>query len=292
MRRPSGELEPAARRATSECVYRLTGLAVRYPGGGPLAPYVLEDLSLEVGRGEQIALIGPSGAGKTTLLSVLALACEPAAGTIDLFGRNAWALPSAARHALRKRLFLAPQTPPLPPRQRVVTAVLAGRLPRWTLATAVASLIRPRDAEIAFAALERFDLGDKLWTRVDRLSGGERQRVSMARMLVADAEVMLVDEPLSALDPRLAAQTLRSIQDEAGRRGATLIASLHQVELAHARFPRVVGLRDGRVQFDLPRERVTGEFLRDLYAGAEAEEEMLAASESRAGGAAPRWRCL
>jgi phosphonate transport system ATP-binding protein len=179
--------------------------------------------------------------------------------------------------------------PPLPPRQRVVTAVLAGLLPRWTLTTAMASLLRPRRADVAFAALDRFDLGDKLWTRVDRLSGGERQRVSMARMLVADTEVMLVDEPLSALDPRLAAQTLLRIQEEAGRRDATLIASLHQVELAHAQFPRVVGLRDGRVQFDLPRERVTVGLLRDLYAG--AEEEMHGV-DANGIGARPRWRCL
>jgi phosphonate transport system ATP-binding protein len=274
----------------SECVYRLAGLCVRYPGSGARTPWILNDLSLTVGRGEQLVLIGPSGAGKTTLLSVLALAREPTEGTVEFFGRNIRALPSRERHALRKRLFLAPQTPPLPPRQRVVTAVLAGRLPRWTLGTAIASLIRPRGAEIAFEALERFDLGDKLWTRVDRLSGGERQRVSMARMLVADTEVMLVDEPLSALDPRLAARTLRSIQEEAARRGATLIASLHQIELAHVEFPRVVGLRDGRVQFDLARERVTSELLRELYAG--AEEDTLAASASGARSVVPRWRCL
>jgi phosphonate transport system ATP-binding protein len=290
MKRPSGEHLIAARRAMSERVYRLTGLSVRYPGSGPLAPYVVKDLSLTVNRGEQLVLIGPSGAGKTTLLSVLALAREPAQGTVELFSQNVWALSSSARHQLRKRLFLAPQAPPLPPRQRVVTAVLAGLLPRWAFGTALLSLIRPHDARVAFEALERFDLGDKLWVRVDRLSGGERQRVSMARMLVADTEVMLVDEPLSALDPRLAAQTLQSIQVEAARRGATLVASLHQVELAHVQFPRVVGLRDGCVQFDLPRERVTAEILRDLYAG--AEEEVLAAGAPSVDGMVRRWRCL
>jgi len=274
----------------SERVYRLTELCVRHSGSGPLTPCVLKDLSLSVGRGEQLVLVGPSGAGKTTLLSVLALAREPAEGEVEFFGQNVGALSSSERHQLRKRLFLAPQTPPLPPRQRVVTAVLAGRLPRWTFGTALVSLIRPHDARVAFEALERFDLGHKLWMRVDRLSGGERQRVSMARMLVADTEVMLVDEPLSALDPRLAAQTLHSIQAEAERRGATLIASLHQVELAHVQFPRVVGLRDGRVQFDLPRERVTAELLRDLYAG--AEEEVLAAGARSVGSVVPRWRCL
>jgi phosphonate transport system ATP-binding protein len=251
---------------------------------------VLKDLSITVQRGDQVALIGPSGAGKTTLLAVLALAREPAAGVVEFFGQDAWALASSARHALRKRLFLAPQTPPLPPRQRVVTAVLAGRLPQWPLTTALASLVRPRAATVAFEALDRFDLGDKLWTRVDRLSGGERQRVSMARMLVAGTEVMLVDEPLSALDPRLATQTLHRIQEEAGRRNATLVASLHQVELAHAQFPRVVGLRDGRVRFDLARERVTADLLRDLYAG--AEEEQLVAEATDTVGAVPRWRCL
>jgi phosphonate transport system ATP-binding protein len=252
----------------AEPVYRLQDLGVRYPGAGPETPPVLRDFSLTIERGEQVALIGPSGAGKSTLLQVLALARQPSAGTIEAFGHNVWDLAAAERHRLRARLFLAPQVPPLPPRQRVVTAVLAGRLPHWSLTKAISSLLRPSEVPRAYEALERFDLGDKLWTRVDRLSGGERQRVSMARMMVADSEVMLVDEPLSALDPRLAGQTLERIQREAAHRNATLITSLHQVALAHAEFPRVIGLRFGRVQFDLPRAEVTPELLRELYAGA------------------------
>lgn len=255
----------------SELVYRLTDLCVRHPGSGPRTPCILKEFSLAIGRGEQVAVIGPSGAGKTTLLAVLALAREPDSGTVEALGARPWVLSTRARHALRSRLFLAPQVPPLPPRQRVVTAVLAGRLPRWTLWRALRSLVYPRDAAGVHAALARFDLGDKLWSRVDRLSGGERQRVSLARMLVAYTEVMLADEPLSSLDPRLAGQTLHSIQDEAARRGATLVASLHQVELAHAQFPRVVGLREGRVHFDLPRAKVNESLLRELYAGANDE---------------------
>ncbi|WP_254518410.1 ATP-binding cassette domain-containing protein, partial [Salmonella enterica] len=92
-----------------------------------------------------------------------------------------------------------PQVPPLPPRQRVVTAVLAGRLPAWGLGTALRSLVYPVDIPVAEAALAVFDLAEKLFERVDRLSGGERQRVGLARALVAPARLWLVDEPLSAL---------------------------------------------------------------------------------------------
>ena len=179
--------------------YRLERLTVRHLG--PQGPVALHALDLVIAPGEQIALIGPSGAGKTTLLATLACAHQPASGRFTAFDVDPWALAQAARHQLRARLFLAPQTPPLPPRQRVVTTVLAARLPRWTLWQAITSLFKPRDPRAAFDALSRFGLGDKLYARVDRLSGGERQRCGMARALVSNAEVFLVDEPLSALDP-------------------------------------------------------------------------------------------
>jgi phosphonate transport system ATP-binding protein len=242
---------------------KLDNLTVRHLAGGTTP--VLHGLDLTVEQGEQLALIGPSGAGKTTLLSVLACAHRPAAGSFTIFGEDPWALSHAARHRLRARLFLAPQTPPLPPRQRVVTAVLAARLPHWSLWRALASLFRPADPDAAHDALVRFGLGDKLYARVDRLSGGERQRCSLARLLLSSSEAFLVDEPISALDPTLARLTLSTLQAEAAARNATLVCSLHQVDMARAHFERLVGLRDGRIVFDLPRARVTDAMIAALY---------------------------
>lgn len=244
--------------------YRLRGLTVRHLTGSR-AP-ALEALDLTLRAGEQVALIGPSGAGKTTLLSTLACAHRPVEGHFDVFGQDPWRLSQAERHRLRARLFLAPQTPPLPPRQRVVTAVLAARLPQWTLWQALASLVRPQDPDAAHAALARFGLGDKLYARVDRLSGGERQRCGLARLLLSNAEALLVDEPISALDPALARHTLATLRQEAQARGATLVCSLHQVDLAREGFARLVGLRDGRIVFDAAREQVTDAMIADLYA--------------------------
>ncbi|WUR15215.1 ATP-binding cassette domain-containing protein [[Empedobacter] haloabium] len=251
------------KQPASTPVYRLARLVARHAGG--TRALALQGIELRVDAGEQVALIGPSGAGKTTLLATLACAHRPVEGTFEAFGHRPWDLSDAERHRLRARLFLAPQTPPLPPRQRVVTAVLAARLPQWNLWQALVSLIRPRDPEAAYRALVRFNLGDKLYARVDRLSGGERQRCGLARLLLSNAQALLVDEPLSALDPALSQLTLTTLQQEAAARNAALVCSLHQVELALAHFPRIVALKDGKVAFDLPREQVTQAMIDELY---------------------------
>jgi phosphonate transport system ATP-binding protein len=245
--------------------FDLQGVTVRHHAASGQAAGVLADLTLSVGQGERVALIGPSGAGKTTLLHTLACAHKPESGKFSAFDADPWALRNAERHALRARLFLAPQTPPLPPRQRVITAVLAGRLPQWSFWQALRSLVRPTDTRAAFEALARFELQDKLYARVDRLSGGERQRCGMARLLVSNAQAFLVDEPLSALDPTLAVQTLGVLLREVQSRRATLVCSLHQVELAREYFPRIVGLRDGRIVFDAARENVSDAMINALY---------------------------
>lgn len=241
-----------------------TGLRVSYAAGS----VALADVTLALAPGEQVAIIGPSGAGKTTLLATLACAIRPAAGSVQVLGVDPWALPGAALHALRRRLFLAPQVPPLPPRQRVVHAVLAGLLPQWSTWQALRSLIYPSRAAVARDALARFHLEDKLFLRCDRLSGGERQRVALARLIASNAELLLLDEPVSSLDPALALSALEVLQQEAEQRHATLVVSLHAVDLALAKFGRLIGVRAGRVVFDLPRADVTDERLTDLY-GAE-----------------------
>ena len=260
--------------------YHLQNLTVRHLGASRAA--ALHAISLTIQQGEQLALIGPSGAGKTTLLATLACAHQPAEGGFQAFGVDPWALGHAERHRLRAQLFLAPQTPPLPPRQRVVTAVLAARLPQWSLWRALVSLVKPADPEAAWQALSRFNLGDKLYSRVDRLSGGERQRCGLARLLLSSAQSLLVDEPLSALDPALSELTLVALRQEARERHATLVCSLHQVDLALAHFPRIVALKDGRIVFDLPREQVTPEMIATLYQG-----EPAAAAPAPAGIAEP-----
>ena len=244
----------------------LTGVAARHPAARPGMAPALAPLNLDIAAGEQLAVIGPSGAGKTTLLHLLACAIRPSAGRLELDGRDPWQLPRRELQRLRGTLFLAPQVPPLPPRQRVVTAVLAGRLPRISLAHSLRSLFYPTGIAEADAALARFDISDKLFARVDRLSGGERQRVALARALLARPRLLLVDEPLSALDPTRAGQAISSLTVAARESGATLVTTLHDVPVALANFPRIVGLRDGALAFDLPAASVTPELLEALYA--------------------------
>ncbi len=242
----------------------------------------LEGIALRAERGERIALIGPSGAGKTTLLSLLGTAVRPTAGSASVLdfglfsGSTATIAQTAPSRALRARIGTVHQSPPIPGRQRVVTAVLAGRLGRWPAWKGLLSLIYPQDIAGAQAALARLDLADKCFERCDRLSGGQLQRVGIARVLYQQPDLMLADEPVSALDPALAQSTVRLLAADAEARGATLVASLHAVDLALANFPRIVGIKNGRIAFDRPAAKVDDALLHDLYASEGQDLPMLA----------------
>lgn len=251
---------------------RLTGVGLTHANGRR----ALQEVELTVGRGERLAIIGPSGAGKTTLLRLLATSLQPSEGRVELLGAEPWRLTAGARKRLRARLGLIHQSPPLPPRQRVVTAVLAGRLGQWPLWKGLLNLLHPLDPAGARDALGRLDLAEQLFERCDQLSGGQLQRVGIARVLYQQAELILADEPVSAMDPVLASHTLGVLTREAESRGVTLLASLHAVELALAHFPRIVGVRDGRVAFDLPTHAVTPQALDALYANEQLDRPLSA----------------
>ena len=250
---------------------QLQHLSARHPAARDDSVPALRNVTIEIQLGEQVAVIGPSGAGKTTFLHAAACALKPVSGQLAISGQDPWKLPRPALQALRGQLFLAPQVPPLPPRQRVVTAVLAGRLPQMGLLHSLRSLFYPLEIPAAHDALKAFDLDVKIFERVDRLSGGERQRVGLARLLASNAKLWLIDEPLSALDPTRSSQALDVLTHTAHARGATLVCSLHQVERALASFPRIIGLRDGEVSFDLPAAQVTRAHLNALYSQHEIE---------------------
>ena len=246
---------------------RLSGVGVVHPGGRR----ALAAVDLAVAAGERVALIGPSGAGKTTLLRVAGAALRPNEGRVELLCEDPWALGAGALRRLRARIGAVHQSPPLPPRQRVVTAVLAGRLGQWTVGKALWSLVQPADTGGAHEALDRLGLADRLFDRCDRLSGGQLQRVAVARVLYQRPDLLLADEPVSSLDPATSELLVSRLAAQSEATGATLVASLHAVDLALKWFPRVVGVRAGRVMFDLPAGEVSPALLQDLYEGAEGD---------------------
>ncbi|WP_233270257.1 phosphonate ABC transporter ATP-binding protein [Stutzerimonas stutzeri] len=247
----------------------MSGMTHRHADG----QVALHAVELQIAPGERVAIIGPSGAGKTTLLRLLASHIQPTEGELELLGCAPWSLSASGRQRLRKRIGLIHQAPPLPPRQRVITAVLAGRLGDWSLGRSLFSLVWPIDRQGAAEALGRLDLADKLYVRCDQLSGGQLQRVGIARVLYQQPELILADEPVSAMDPVLAAYSLNVLNRESLRRQATLLASLHAVDLALEHFPRVIGVRAGRILFDKPSTEVTPAELQALYANEQLDSE-------------------
>ncbi|UST93216.1 phosphonate ABC transporter ATP-binding protein [Pseudomonas siliginis] len=241
---------------------RLTQGSLRHANGVD----ALRNIDVQIGAGEQVAIIGPSGAGKSSLLNLLATALKPSSGDIEVLGERAWHLSAHQRQRLRARIGLVHQAPPIPPRQRVITAVLAGKLGQWSLGKSLLNLLHPLDVAGARAALARLDLGDKLFAHCQQLSGGQLQRVGIARVLYQAPEILLTDEPVSAMDPVLAGHTLSILSRHAREHNVTLVASLHAVDLALEHFPRIIGLRDGQILFDCPSDQVSRDKLDALYA--------------------------
>jgi phosphonate transport system ATP-binding protein len=242
--------------------FALRDVGLCYPNGKE----ALRRIALSAHRGEHVAIIGPSGAGKTSLLRLLGLSLRPNRGSLELLGRNPWDLSARELRRLRSRIGTVHQQPPIPRRQRVITAILAGRLGVWPWWKSAFSLLYPLDIEGPERVLARLELADRLFERCDQLSGGQLQRVGIARVLYQQPELFLADEPVSSMDPTLARHSIRQLVEEATRRSVTLVASLHAVDLALEWFPRIIGLKAGEVAFDLPPARLTAAMMRDLYA--------------------------
>lgn len=241
---------------------RLTQATLQHANG----VHALRGVDLAISSGERVAIIGPSGAGKSSLLNLLASALAPSSGEVELLGQQPWQLSARARQRLRSRIGLVHQAPPLPPRQRVITAVLAGKLGQWSLAKSLLNLLHPLDIAGARRELSKLDLADKLFAQCQQLSGGQLQRVGIARALYQAPELLLADEPVSAMDPVLADHTLSVLCRHAQASGVTLVASLHAVDLALAHFARIIGVRDGLIVFDRPAGEVDQALLDALYA--------------------------
>lgn len=225
----------------------------------------LDALSLRVLAGERVALVGPSGAGKSTLLNLINTTLLPMQGSVRVLGGDPARLQRRELRALRRRIATMHQGLHLAGELRVIHNVNAGRLGDWSSSHALWSLVRPQGIDDARRALDRFGLGDSLWRRTDELSGGERQRVALARLVVARPDLILADEPTASLDPTRADDVMGLLAGLATD-STTVIASVHTFDLARRHFDRLIGLRHGRLQFDLAARDVTDSDGQALYA--------------------------
>ncbi|WP_249933366.1 ATP-binding cassette domain-containing protein [Blastococcus sp. CCUG 61487] len=222
-------------------------------------------MDLAVAAGERVAVVGASGAGKSTLLGVLNGSVEPRAGSVLVLGTDPSVVRGRELRRLRARVGTVRQHLELVGPLRVVHNVNAGRLASWSPLRAAWSLLRPQGVEDVRAALTRVGLAERLFERTDRLSGGQRQRVALARLLVQHPELVLADEPASALDPALADSALSLLGELALADGGALLACLHDPELALRHCDRVVGLVDGRITVDSPTAGLTVADLEEFY---------------------------
>ena len=213
---------------------------------------VLDQISLNVRRGEKIAILGRSGAGKTTLFRTITGFLPIGSGSISVDGTEVSGLRGRRLRNLRSRIGMISQRHDLVDRLGVHQNVMAGALGRWTTVRAIRFLLRPKPAELEEArrALCRVALERKLRSRTSDLSGGEHQRVAIARALVQQPLVLLADEPVASLDPILSGQILSLLCSLANENGFTLLCSLHQPDLAYEYFDRVITIESGQIAAD------------------------------------------
>lgn len=239
--------------------------------------YALDNVSLDIGKGEMVALIGASGSGKSTLLRhICGLEMSlPGQSHINIFGNSIQSggrLASSARE-LRRNIGVVFQQFNLVGRLSVLSNVLLGNLGSISLWRGTLGLFNAEEKRLAREALARVGIPEVAWQRASTLSGGQQQRAAIARTLVQRSEILLADEPIASLDPS-SARRVMEVLAEVNRDGITCVVSLHQVEYARRYCPRTIALRDGRIVFDGPSVLLTNEMLVELY-GANSEELIL-----------------
>ena len=240
---------------------RLETLTKRYPTGD----LALKGVNLEMPKGQVLALIGPSGAGKSTVIRCINRLVEPSSGKVWLDEVEVTSLGGRALRRMRRRMGMIFQEYALVERLTVMENVLSGRLGFVGFWRSYFRRFPQSDIDEAFRLLARVGLEDMIDKRADELSGGQRQRVGIARALIQDPQLLLVDEPTASLDPKTSRQIMRLICELCGERGLPAIINIHDVLLAKMFAQRIVGLQLGEIVYDGDPQGLTDEVLTQIY---------------------------
>ncbi len=248
----------------------IADLTLHHPGAEGGSP-ALSGITLTVQPGESVALLGASGAGKTTLLALCDGRLRGWRGQVSVLDHPLSPDKPPALSARVDTGFIF-QEFALVERSTVERNVLNGRLGRMPGLAAFFGHHSAADRAVAYKAMSEAGIADLAHRRVDSLSGGQRQRVAIARCLAQEPKLILADEPVSNLDPARADDILGLITGAARARGVTAIFSSHQPDLAMRYADRVIGLRDGKLQFDRTAAEVSPQDIARIYheAGSDA----------------------
>ncbi len=238
----------------------IRGLSKTYPGG----IIALRDVNIDVKEGEFLVILGPSGAGKSTLMRCINRLVEPDEGRVF---HNQEEITGHRRKLkeVRRQFGIVFQQFNLVKRLSVLSNVLTGRLAYRSAWRSLFYNFSQADKLIAIQCLARVNMEHKALQRADTLSGGEQQRVAIARALAQQPIVILADEPVASLDPKIAREVLTYLKQVASELGITVLCNLHQVEYTREFAERVVGMSRGTVVFDGPASELTDDMLHRIY---------------------------
>jgi phosphonate transport system ATP-binding protein len=262
---PTGEPSiprPASSEGPQFSVRDLT-MVYRDRSGGELT--ALHGVSLDIARGEFVAVIGLSGAGKSSFLRSLNRMNEPASGSVLFEGEDITHIQGKRLTAVRRRIGFIFQQFNLVKNLSVMKNVLSGRLSHVSGLRGFLGLFPAADREIALRYIREVGLADKTHSRAGELSGGQQQRVAIARVLAQRPSVILADEPMASLDPKLAEVVLKLLKRFNREEGITVIVNLHVLQLATDYADRIVAFREGRIAFDGKPEELTPEVVEGIY---------------------------
>jgi len=227
---------------------------------------ILKGVSFSLGPDDFFAIIGPSGAGKSTLIRCVNRLVEPSGGEVCFNGRDILKVPVQELREVRRNIGMIFQEFNLIERLSVMDNVLSGRLGYTGTLRSILRMYTKDDVAQALRLLDRVGLSEHIDKRADRLSGGQRQRVGIARALIQNPKLLLVDEPTSSLDPKISREVMALIREIAREFHVPVLCNIHDVDLACDFCTRVIGLQDGIKKFEGPPAELDKTALQDIYA--------------------------